>query len=1729
MAPPSKFAEAQADRETIKLNLDTLSILLSQDKTTPLDLQTATDSLDLSKKAQQQLMDNQRVLSTYAPTKDVLQEYSDEYPTELTRAIRCCSGFRGIVMKLTPACTSSPSSASSSNQPDIRLPRLEIPQFSGNLEEWISFRDIFENAIHKNSSISKAQKLTYLRSYLTGEAAGHIATLVISDANYDVAWTTLTNRYQNERVLLFSLLNRIINQPVHQFPSAADIRKLIDTTQGAIRSLEFLQVPVQHWDVILVYIMFNKLDQSSRELWEHSITNTKIPALKDLIDFLEQRARALTAGSSIQPFETEMDRYRPITSHHTRTHSTSSSPSPCPLSCRETHPLFRCNKFRDMDVRSKIEILKRYSLCFNCFGTKHGVTACKSSHSCRVCGKRHHTMIHQDSPQNTAPPQASSSTNEVPSYHVRNQTLETAILATARVCVKDKHGKDFYLRLLLDGGSPVSFIEEHCARKLHLQLSPSDTAITGVGSASAGVAQAITSFVMKPHFSSQVSYTVNAFVLRDITKLVPQSKLDNKDWSHLHHLRLADPDYASPAPVDILIGSDLFWTIVQLQKIEGPPKAPYAISSTLGWLVAGQSSQQQRQISSYMVNINLEETVQKFWEAETVPSIPLHTKEERECEEYFNNTLTREQNGNFCVSIPWKTPRPQLGASKQQAMQRLFQLERRFKHGHLKDTEKIRMLAQHHEDYIKFMDEYEQLNHMSLVPNNELNKPAVYIPHHFVVKESTTTRLRVVFDASAKTSSGISLNEAMMIGPTLQDPIQDILLRFRKHNIAFTADIAKMYRQISMNAEDRDMQRILWRKHPSHPIKEYRLNTVTYGTAAAPYLAVKCLQQLAVIEAETYPLASQVALHDFYVDDAASGGSTVSAVIETVKQLNAMCNKANFPLRKYSSNSMEVLQNIPAELRETSSEVEMDSNNQVKTLGIIWQPKNDCYKFTINLPRSSAQCTKRSILSEVSMIFDPIGWLSPVIICGKLLIQELWKAKLDWNDPVPDNIQEKWIALKESFKVIEKLSIPRCILPGAPTSTVLVGFSDASSYAYSACVYTVCFYNGQEPFSTLVTSKTKVAPINSLTIPRLELNAAVLLASLMSSVIRAVKHNFTELRCYTDSTIVLAWINSSSLRWKTYVRQRVQKIQDTIPEATWHHVRSEENCADCASRGLTPYELVNHTLWWKGNEQMLVSTPVSFTTPSDSVFDPVRGEEQKQLTVHFTAISGFDNMISSFSSFRRIQRVVSWIYRFVNNARTTQNNRKFIPLTVAELTNARDSIIRHIQATEYKIEVFHLQKGNNIPSTSKILSLTPFLDKCGVLRVGGRIQNAEISEDMKHPILLPPRHRVCQMILSDYHINYFHAGAQLLHTLLQRKYWISSARDIIRHHVRKCVTCIRYRGETMKQIMGNIPSERVNPSPPFIKCGVDYAGPVYTKPPVRSKVVLKSYLSIFICMATKAMHIEIVESLSTDSFLAALRRFTSTRGRPTDIYSDCGTNFVGANRAIKEFVQLCATKEHNQKVADSCSSDGIQWHFNPANTPHFGGLWEAGVKSVKYHLNRVMGSSRYTYEELLTLMKQIEALLNSRPLVPASTDPADFQVITPAHFLTGRPTTAIPDGDFVGIPEGRLSRWQHIQQQQQHFWRRWSSEYIARLQQRPKWMQQSSNIKINDLVIIKEDNLPPTQWRLGRVIMTHPGKDGNTRVVTLRTAHGQYKRSIHKLCLLSPESPPPATSEPDAE
>ena len=385
-----------------------------------------------------------------------------------------------------------------------------------------------------------------------------------------------------------------------------------------------------------------------------------------------------------------------------------------------------------------------------------------------------------------------------------------------------------------------------------------------------------------------------------------------------------------------------------------------------------------------------------------------------------------------------------------------------------------------------------------------------------------------------------------------------------------------------------------------------------------------------------------------------------------------------------------------------------------------------------------------------------------------------------------------------------------------------------------------------------------------------------------------------------------------------------------------------------------------------------------------------------------------------------------------------------------------------------------------------------------------------------HPVILHGRHPLTKPIVHSEHLRMLHAGPTLLSSALTRRFYIIYLRKTVRSITRQCVKCRRQTTRPQPQMLGQLPLERVTPGSVFEKVGVDYAGPFHVKyGMVRKTTTVKAYVCVFVSLAVKAVHLEVVSDLTTEAFIATLRRFIARRGYPSLIWSDNGTNFVGAKCELKELYEFLAQQKTEGIVSEFCATRNIEWRFIPEHGPHFGGIWEAAVKSTKTHLKRIMGDVKLTYEELTTILTQVEACLNSRPLVPInSPDDDGIEVLTPGHFLIGQPLCALPDPSFSYRSVSLLRRWYLCQNLVRHFWKRWSAEYLSSLNRYNKWHHPSRNLSVGDLVVLKEDGTIPTNWPLARVTQVYPGKDGLVRVATVKTTKGTYKRPVSKIALL---------------
>ncbi|XP_076661119.1 uncharacterized protein LOC143364992 [Halictus rubicundus] len=1610
------------------------------------------------------------------------------------------------------ATTVSPISAQAtdSSTTHIRLPTLQLPSFDGNYSDWLKFKDTFTSVIHENNSLTDIQRFHYLNSSLKGVAARVIQALGVSETNYKQAWELLKSRYEDSTSLKRHHVNSLLDLKSVQKQSEVTLREFIDDATNHRVALMSLGEPIETWDTMLVPLLSRKLDQVSMREWEKRIiSQSKMPSFSQFSAFIEERSKYLANIAVNLPVAAPRVDQRPRVPSNTPRYNYLAShvinSAGCPV-CKASHAIYHCERFKNSNLSQKTKIVQEARLCFNCLVSGHQVRACTRSH-CKQCGRKHHSLLHNpdSKPVEESYAVTADSDSREPPVVVANvaNTIGHTVLSTAIVQVKDKKGQAHECRVLLDSGSQANFITTGFCQRLGIKPIAIDSTVTGLGRAVNSIKGKATVTIHSRYNKSQ--HTVQCLSIEAITSDMPNFQMHREKLEIPNHIELADPEFHVQRPIDMLIGAGLFWTLLCVGQHRS--QSNLLLQKTqLGWVLGGTltwtDKRTVRNNRCHLITLNdLQSQLEKFWDIEEVTAA--ETKIVDECEAHFRNTTRRDKDGRYNVRIPFKSNVNELGTSRAQAERRLYSVEKKLtRHSELR------------EQYAEFMLEYETLGHMSRIEQGTQEQSAYYLPHHAVFKEgSTTTKLRVVFDGSAKSSSGLSLNDTQLVGPTVQSDLISILIRFRYNRYVLSADIAKMYRQILVHPADRKYQRILWRAQPHLPIQEYELNTVTYGTASAPFLATRVLREIGLTCAHIYPTSSKVIINDFYVDDLLTGAQT-EYEIETLKtELTQICSQAGMNLRKWASNCPTV---TTTDSTESNREIAVDKDP--KTLGLLWSPTTDNLIFIVKPPQNQ-RITKRTILSEIAQIFDPLGLIGPIVIVAKIILQKLWQIQIGWDQSIPQDLHSQWLQYRQDISQVEAINISRCVISECLNGIELHGFSDASERAYGACAYLRSRDRSGRWVTRLLCAKSRVAPLKTISLPRLELCGALLLANIVNKVRLALETVKCKEYLWTDSTITLAWLRSSPNRWKTFVANRVSQIQSLTSIDSWRHVASEDNPADLISRGTKPGALHEKTIWWVGPTWLQNSSNLWPRTSDKPTDIP---EEREMKPVILTASTAEDSIISRFSTYTRLVRSIAYCLRFtkimghrIKNSADDASGSLTGPLKPVEINTARTRLEQLAQREAFSTEITSLQKQQALPKSSSLRSLNIFLDNNGLLRVGGRLSNAPIDYDQKHPIILPSKHPLTDLIINHEHQRLMHAGCQAVLTSLQNRYWLVSAKNNVKRTIRQCIRCFRVNPLSQSYQMGQLPASRVTPARPFSTCGVDYAGPFLTKERTRSKVTVKAYLCVFVCFVTKAVHLELATDLSTDAFINCFRRFIARRGRCHCIVSDNGTNFIGARNELAELNILIKDKKHNEKVANALNRESIEWRLIPPHSPHFGGLWEGAVKSAKYHLTRVIGDQRLTFEELYTLLTQIESCLNSRPLSPLSSDPTDLNPLTPGHFLIGTALTTLPSQDIRDIKVTRLNRYQLVQQMVQHFWQRWQKECIHQLQQRHKWQHPTTvKIAVDPLVIIKEDNLPPLQWSMGRIVQVHPGNDGVIRVATVRTSTGTIKRPVTKLCII---------------
>ena len=983
-----------------------------------------------------------------------------------------------------------------------------------------------------------------------------------------------------------------------------------------------------------------------------------------------------------------------------------------------------------------------------------------------------------------------------------------------------------------------------------------------------------------------------------------------------------------------------------------------------------------------------------------------------------------------------------------------------------------------------------------------------------------------MYDGSATSKDGVlSLNDCLQVGPNLIPKLFNVLIRFRCHPIALVGDIEKAFLMISIKDLDRDMLRFLWLKEPFNEhsdIIQLRFTRLVFGLKPSPAILGAVLAHHIQEFQATYPKTVDTMGQSLYVDDLVAGGSDVVEVFELYQNAKAIMARGGFNLRKWNSNSRRVLKMIEeAESHQSHSldcSVETPVNSQtenessLKLLGVDWDNCRDELTFNFaELSESASRLprTKWSLLKFTASLFDPLGFLSPFVITLKMLFQKLCTDKVNWDEPLPLEIQGKWDSILHGLTLFSSIRIPRCLIVRTmPRSTYLHGFCDTSERAYATVLYLSSVYENEVVDVKLVCSKTRVSPTKPQSIPRLELLGAVILSRLVHTVTPLLPP-LSGVSLWTDSMTVLHWIRNRK-NWKQYVQHRVSEIRKLTNPYSWSHCPGIQNPADLPSRGLSATELLQSNLWWNG-PPFIAQVHVEPPSFNDAISEEAKAELAKSptnltqvLTNQGTVIEdGVHQLIDStmYSCLERLLRVTAYVVRFVNRLRRGRINRTGSLLKAEEIAHAEILWIRGIQKLAFPQEIHYLRKpGSARPPLIRQFNL--FVDTKGLLRCRGRLNLSNLPVSGKQPILLPTNHHFVSLLVLQARDDCKHSGVNDTLICLRERFWILKGRQVTRKIIRAGVTCRRIEEPPYQcSSAPDLPLERVSEDPPFSHTGVDFAGPLHIVYSSQgTDMEEKVYVCLLTCASTRAVHLELIMDLSVETFLLALRRFASRRGLPATIISDNAKTFKASSKEVSKIIR-------SDEVQKYFTRNHIRWRFIVERAPWWGGFWEHLIQTAKRCLRKTLGRTTVMFDELATLVTEIESVINSRPLTHVQDDLDGISyTLSPSHLIYGRRVTTNPNDSYfevISTSETLARRSKAHRHLLTQFSRQWRREYLLKLRETHACKirtQGGSQISVGDIVVVKDDRTKRLFWKLAKVEELLTGKDGKIRAAVVRVS-----------------------------
>ena len=1591
----------------------------------------------------------------------------------------------------------------------MQLPRMTMEVFNGDVMKYSSFLRQFENNIVSKTS-DEEERLYYLEQLTTGKPNEIVKTcLHLSPGEgFQEARRLLDKRYGDKSKIATSLVNKILSWPPIPSNDVSGLDEFAIFLRGCLNSLKNIQHGLAEIDARIIRHMLCRLPSEATDKWRDEVDlievkENRCPNFEDFVLFVERLARINgNPWYGKQLFPSTIKNEAVTTKVKTMLGSSISSTTACKF-CNETHDTAECDKLSELPSQEKQRFVLKLGLCFGCLMRGHMSADCPQRKKCKLCGGRHPTSFHRQKFE-------SEDGEGVVTSHACSTLVPIRGCKLHIVPVLASWGtRTVRTNAFLDCGSTHSF----CSRSLLHQLNCYPREATTIN---------LTTVRNQARLPSQVIRGVN---IRDLDEnhclsLPPLLTLDtipielNDIPAKRDNIQyLLDKGVEVPhleGEVGLLLGNNAALAMEPLQIVNSQNGGPFAMKTRLGWIISGVENAGHPKVNSMLATTEWEKINGKLATEEMGPSV-----EDRMWRAQVDASCTKTEDGKYQINLPMRRKHLELPNNRTMALKRLEAIKKRC----IND-------AKFCKDYITQMDELISNGYAEKVPEDDVRsiRSAWYLPHHGVYHPRKQNKIRVVFDCAAR-YQGTCLNDELLQGPDLTNVLVDVLLRFREERVAFMGDIDSMFMMVKIPPKDRNLFRFFW--WPNSDLggvpEEYRMTRHIFGATSSPSCANYALRRTAVDYGRFFqPEASKTIFDNFYVDDCLKSVDTEENAIGVLKDLQQLCAMGGFRLSKIICNSRSVLSAVStADRSKQIKNLDFDKETlpPERALGIFWHVEEDFFGFDVDMNRlSTMPRTRRGILSAISSIFDPLGLACPFIMAAKIILQELSRLRIGWDQEVPLRFQRAWNKWLRHLPLLSHFKVRRCLKSlslGKVDVVELHHFADASEKGYGTASYVRIIDDSGRVECILLGSKSRLAPIKSISIPRLELSAACLAVKVNHTIVRGLRIPINQVFFWTDSIAVLRYIRNVSSRFHVFVANRLAVIHDGSKPNQWGHVKSIDNPADHVSRGQDGPNFVKNTQWINGPQFLWDTKPIRAVNVSDDYSLPSDVPEVRKVTLAACGVrycSSNDSypirqLINHFSSLWKLKRAVAWLLRLKARLRGGRADTRDIQLQ--ELLEAEHLILKHEQDTSFQQEKSAVASGE-LRRSGNVWRLDPEMHD-GLLRVGGRLRNSGLDYSAKHPILLPSKGKLTDMLIHKVHEELGHGGREHVLSELRKVFWIIKGNSAVRRVLSSCLTCKRLRRPPESQKMADLPQDRVSAlDPPFTFTGTDLFGPFFVS---QGRSQVKRYGVIFSCLNTRAVHIEVASSLSTDSFICAFLRFLARRGSIKMIRSDQASNFVGAKRELKK--ELEHLNESNSEIRTEMLKRNVEWVFNPPYASNFGGAWERMIRSIRKILDVLLHLQKLNDETLRTFMCEVEFILNSRPLTPVSADPKDQDPLTPNDILLSR-NTSLPAGLFQknDLPCKKL--WRQAQYLAEQFWTRWRRSYVPFLQQRMSHQRSRPNLAVGDIVVIVDNSVPRGKWPFGLVKALRTSSDGLVRSATVLTGGRMTKRPVNKMVLVVP-------------